>query len=72
MLTLGRSLGLRVIAEGVETEAQWRYLCDRGCHLFQGYLFSPPLTPDAFEALVHRAGTPQGGAGAPVPQASAG
>lgn len=72
MLTLGRSLGLRVIAEGVETEAQWRYLCDRGCHLFQGYLFSPPLTPDAFEALVHRAGIPQGGAGAPLPQASAG
>ncbi len=54
MLGLGRSLGLLVIAEGVETEAQWRYLRDRGCHLFQGYLFSPPLTLEAFEAYVRQ------------------
>ncbi|NIC43720.1 bifunctional diguanylate cyclase/phosphodiesterase [Aquabacterium sp. A08] len=74
MLTLGRSLGLRVIAEGVETEAQWRYLRDHGCHLFQGYWFSPPLAPEAFEAFVRRQPPASAGAGADAGsvQASAG
>ncbi|WP_101047305.1 putative bifunctional diguanylate cyclase/phosphodiesterase [Macromonas nakdongensis] len=58
MLALGRSLGLKVIAEGVETEAQWRYLRDHGCHLFQGYWFSPPLPQEAFEAWVRQPKAP--------------
>ncbi|MBB4842769.1 diguanylate cyclase (GGDEF)-like protein/PAS domain S-box-containing protein [Paucibacter oligotrophus] len=43
ILQLGESLGLQVIAEGVETEAQRSLLVEMGCLAFQGYLFSPPL-----------------------------
>ena len=43
ILGLGRSLGLEVVAEGVETEAQRAFLEANGCTGFQGYLLSPPL-----------------------------
>ena len=42
-ISMARDLGLQVIAEGVETVAQRAFLESRGCHLMQGYLFSPPL-----------------------------
>ena len=47
-LSLARDLGMQVVAEGVETQAQRQYLSERGCHAMQGYLFSRPLTVDAF------------------------
>jgi EAL domain-containing protein (putative c-di-GMP-specific phosphodiesterase class I) len=40
-----------VIAEGVETEAQRRFLADAGCHAYQGYLFCRPLPVNGFEAF---------------------
>jgi len=43
VVTLGRALGLRVIAEGVETQEQAALLRGLGCHEMQGYLFSRPL-----------------------------
>ena len=43
VLTLGQSLNLRVVAEGVETDGQWQFLAQRGCKLFQGYLFGKPV-----------------------------
>jgi EAL domain-containing protein (putative c-di-GMP-specific phosphodiesterase class I) len=43
IVALGRSLGLTVIAEGVETEAQRDFLAHHGCHAYQGYLFSRPV-----------------------------
>jgi EAL domain-containing protein (putative c-di-GMP-specific phosphodiesterase class I) len=43
ILGLGRSLGLEVVAEGVETEAQRAFLEEHGCTGLQGYLLSPPL-----------------------------
>jgi diguanylate cyclase (GGDEF)-like protein/PAS domain S-box-containing protein len=43
ILALGRSLGLEVVAEGVETEAQRAFLESHGCDGFEGYLLSPPL-----------------------------
>jgi EAL domain-containing protein (putative c-di-GMP-specific phosphodiesterase class I) len=49
IIEMARSLGLRVVAEGVETQAQHDVLCARGCHLIQGYLLSRPLP---FPALV--------------------
>lgn len=48
VITLGKTLGLHVIAEGVETEAQLTFLVEHGCHAFQGYLFSHPLPEKQF------------------------
>ena len=47
-LSLARDLGMQVVAEGVENRAQHVYLTDRGCHAMQGYLFSRPLSAQAF------------------------
>jgi len=55
VITLGDSMGLSVIAEGVETEAQRNILTDLGCHNYQGYLFSRPLPVHEFEAFVAQA-----------------
>jgi diguanylate cyclase (GGDEF)-like protein len=52
IVALARSLGLGVIAEGVETEAQKDFLASSGCHAYQGYFFSRPVTVEAFEHLV--------------------
>ena len=52
IVQMGRALGLQVIAEGVETEAQRDFLAQAGCHEFQGYLFAKPLPPDEFERRV--------------------
>lgn len=49
---MGKSLGLEVVAEGVETEAQVGFLHDLGCDVGQGYLFSKPLPGDAFIELL--------------------
>ena len=43
IITLAHSLGMRVVAEGIEHEGQLRFLIDAGCDIGQGYLLSPPL-----------------------------
>jgi len=47
---LARGLGLRVTAEGVESQASWDRLASFGCHNAQGFLLSRPLPPEAFAA----------------------
>jgi diguanylate cyclase (GGDEF)-like protein/PAS domain S-box-containing protein len=52
IISMGNSLGMEVIAEGVETEAQRGFLERNGCHAYQGYLFSKPVPIEEFEALI--------------------
>ncbi len=52
IITMAKGLGLHVIAEGVETDAQWSFLMRNGCDAFQGYRFSVPLDIARFEAKV--------------------
>ena len=54
IITMGRTLGMNVIAEGVETEEQHDFLQRNGCHAFQGYLFSRPVPLEEFEQLLER------------------
>jgi diguanylate cyclase (GGDEF)-like protein/PAS domain S-box-containing protein len=54
IVSMGQSLKLRVIAEGVETVEELKFLQALGCDEAQGYLFSRPVTSDKFEALVVR------------------
>jgi diguanylate cyclase (GGDEF)-like protein len=49
ILQMARALNMKVVAEGVETEAQRRFLCDAGCDMFQGFLFAPALDSLSFE-----------------------
>jgi diguanylate cyclase len=53
---LGRALGLRVCAEGVETAEQHRFLQAVGCHELQGYYFSRPVPPDQIDLMVEPGG----------------
>ena len=52
IISLGRAMGLSVVAEGVETEEQRSFLAALGCHAFQGYLISRPLPLEEFEAFL--------------------
>jgi diguanylate cyclase (GGDEF)-like protein/PAS domain S-box-containing protein len=51
IVALGKTLGLQVIAEGVETLDQRDFLAEHGCHAYQGYLFSRPMPAEHFMAL---------------------
>ena len=53
MIGVAQGLGLDVIAEGVETEAQRLELVAAGCPVMQGYLFAHPGPPESVEALLN-------------------
>jgi EAL domain-containing protein (putative c-di-GMP-specific phosphodiesterase class I) len=52
MITMASKLGIQCLAEGIETEAQLRFLREVGCPLGQGYLYSRPLPTARFNALI--------------------
>ncbi|MGN1056435.1 MAG: putative bifunctional diguanylate cyclase/phosphodiesterase [Comamonas sp.] len=52
IMAMGQSMGLQVVAEGVETPAQLAFLREHGCDVYQGYLCSKPLPAGAFAALL--------------------
>jgi EAL domain-containing protein (putative c-di-GMP-specific phosphodiesterase class I) len=53
IIGLGNGLGLTIVAEGVETPEQFEFLKRNDCHVFQGYLFSRPLSIEALERLIN-------------------
>ena len=52
IISIARGLDLKLIAEGVETEVQVRYLRKHGCSVMQGYLFHRPMPIDEFIATI--------------------
>jgi len=58
IISMAKSLDLKIVAEGVETEAQWVFLRDRGCDDIQGYHFSKPVPASELVALLARAVEP--------------
>ena len=63
IVSLGRAMGLSVIAEGVETLEQRDFLANLGCHVYQGYLISPPVLPQEFESWLRSRSTLASGEG---------
>jgi EAL domain-containing protein (putative c-di-GMP-specific phosphodiesterase class I) len=55
VILLGQTLSLEIVAEGIETPEQQRFLIAQGCRLGQGYLFSKPVPAEAFGALLAKA-----------------
>lgn len=49
---MGSELSLEVVAEGIETEQQWSMMKEYGCTVFQGFLFSPPVTSAEFAQFI--------------------
>jgi EAL domain-containing protein (putative c-di-GMP-specific phosphodiesterase class I) len=55
IIAMGRTLGVTVVAEGVETAAQQAFLTGHACDEMQGFYFSEPCHPDAFAGLLDSA-----------------
>jgi len=49
ILSMAKIFDLKTVAEGIETEEQFKFLLEKGCDIFQGYYFSKPLSKDDFE-----------------------
>ncbi len=54
MIALAQNLGMTALAEGIETEGEWRFLADRGCPMGQGYYFSRPVPAEDILAIHRR------------------
>jgi EAL domain-containing protein (putative c-di-GMP-specific phosphodiesterase class I) len=54
IIAMARSLGLKIIAEGVETAEQMAVICEQGCHEMQGYHFSRPVPAMKFIEFLRR------------------
>jgi diguanylate cyclase (GGDEF)-like protein len=63
IIAMGNALGLGLVAEGVETEQQFRFLRNADCHVIQGYYFSRPLPVSELETLLPKKGMPRQGEG---------
>lgn len=54
IVVMGNALKMSVVAEGVETREQMNWLLAHGCHIGQGYFFSPPVPPEDVHRVVER------------------
>jgi EAL domain-containing protein (putative c-di-GMP-specific phosphodiesterase class I) len=59
IIDLSRALGLRVVAEGVESESTWRMLLNAGCHVAQGWYYARPMPADDLSSWLSRYRPPQ-------------
>ena len=55
-IQLGRGLGMTTLAEGIETEGEWRFLAEQGCELGQGYFFSRPIPAEELTERIRTGG----------------
>jgi len=55
-IQLGEGLGMTTLAEGIETEGEWRFLAEQGCELGQGYFFSRPVPADELTERIEAGG----------------
>ena len=55
-IQLGRGLGMTTLAEGIETEQEWRFLAEQGCELGQGYFFSRPVPAEELTGRIKAGG----------------
>ena len=51
-INLSNMLGMKVVAEGIETKEQYKFLLDCNCDIFQGYYFNKPMSPEDFSKLI--------------------
>ena len=58
-IDLAKDLGLTIVAEGVENEAQLEFLRQKGCDIIQGYYFSRPVPVEDFEELLKKRCVPE-------------
>ncbi|MBZ2171137.1 EAL domain-containing protein [Desulfovibrio sp. DS-1] len=72
VVTLGRSLGLHVVAEGVETAEQFAIVAELGCHSVQGYHFSRPVAEERAVEFITAGGVPDASTGTTAPTGSGG
>ncbi len=66
IISIAHSLGMMVIAEGIETREQYDYLLARGCDLGQGFLFSQPMSKDKLIDWLENQATQAGGTARPA------
>jgi len=52
ILSMASTLEMQIVGEGIETELQAKFLKLKGCHIGQGYLYSPPVTAEAFRKML--------------------
>jgi EAL domain-containing protein (putative c-di-GMP-specific phosphodiesterase class I) len=52
IISMGKHLKKKVVAEGVEEESQVQFLLEQGCHEYQGFYCSPPTDPERIELLL--------------------
>lgn len=63
IIRMAQTLGLKVVAEGVETESQVKFFREEGCDMLQGYYYSPPVAVDQATRLLERGLAAKGGSG---------
>lgn len=52
IMSMAQTLGMTIVGEGIETKPQAKFLTGKGCHIGQGFLYSPPVTAEVFRKML--------------------